>query len=762
MAELNKYSTVAVLEKSPDSLGHSISESEKALRLETKYDRQAEASLFIDRKFLSYALITGETNKPEQIFGPEAWADYLDGRLFTRQYGNQYLTPDFILDLHTQLTKRSNPNVSGKIRNIGIVGGSYDNLGQPVTYTKEQVEAIEANPVLAFQREPKDDEGGTTGFIIYPHSDSIGTKTKEAIAKDLNELCEWFNNEKQKETYDPFTVAGLLQHKLISLHPFLDGNGRLTRVLMNWSLENDGEAPSVIDNPGEDILTDEPTWISRITDGSNQYKALKKRQKSLDEADIDNINALFNLGQDKAFYEYIFRYFKQAPSLTTSGDLHTHQVYEEFLAGFKEEMNRFQEYMQITSKVQTADGEREVSQGGLITPEFMDFATSPNTQVLPMELRKQFFSDIEAYRGGMVGEEIDDQKLCQMFQSYVGVGTGYRALDRASRPATSAQQINVQVIRESMDYYNKMFASLYFAKKHPEMENPYANMPNLVRDLDTVVQDHVVGGQDIWNSPFVSTSLKYNVGIGWAKRFSALYAKNARHGVLFKTHLPKEGMVMTFGQNFKGLTATGIPFEYEALVTGGLQPASIVEIEVYDKGNLHQNPGLKAKRVIEDGKVNIVIEDRQGKFVVNRTYTYNPNTPAFVLSGEEETLTLSATPINQPDTYHPVLPSILGSFKKQYIPPFGSIEGYPHIFDYTIQSKENLSKFIKQEDYKIIPSFDEISDKLSKSYPFELNPIMSPPNSLISLLNSENNIKKKKLNDNYILSLNEFIIKPKK
>ena len=100
---------------------------------------------------------------------------------------------------------------------------------------------------------------------------------------------------------------------------------------MNWSLENDGEPPSIIANPGEDILTDEETWISKISEGSKQFKEIKKRQTALQEAGIDNINALFDLGQDKVFYEYIFRYLRQAPPLSTNGDNHSHQKYEDFL-----------------------------------------------------------------------------------------------------------------------------------------------------------------------------------------------------------------------------------------------------------------------------------------------------------------------------------------------------------------------------------------------------------------------------------------------
>lgn len=717
MSETGEKGAVVVVERPHESLEHSIEESEKALGILTEYDRQAEASLFIDKKFLSYALITGVSKNSERVFGDNAWADYLDGRLFARQYGKQALTPNFIRELHTKLTQRSDPKISGKIRDVGVIGASYDDGNNPATYTADQVKAIEQNPLLSFRREPPEGEDSTTGYIVYPHPKS-GVQTQEAVEKDLEELCDWFNAAKKQDTYSPHIVAGLLQHRLISLHPFLDSNGRLTRVLMNWSLENDDENPSVIDNPSDDILTDEETWISYIADGSKQYKEMKKRQAALEEAGIDNINALFDLGQDKAFYEYIFRYLKVAPPLPTNGDKHKHQVYEEFLASFKDEMGRFQEHMRATSKLTTADGEREISQGGLMTPEFMDFASSLHTQVLPMELRKQLFTDIEAYRGGIVDGDVDDDVLCQMFLGYTGVGTGYRALKRSHLSATSLQGVDRSVIRETMEYYNKLFASSYFAKKHSDINNPYDTSPTTVGDLNTTVKEHTEGGQPIWNSPFASTSLNYGESRGWANKFTADYAKNAQHGVLFKTKLPREGMIMTFGHKPEGLTATGFYQEYEALVAGGLQPASITGIEIYDRGSAHGNPGLRATKIESDGEVGLVVEDRRGEFVVNRNYVYNADSAVFLLTEETTTDIPSTVPIDRPAAFgtneNKELSQWIGDLTKAYDFPFEFNNSDTLFTKYIFSDELSKLKNYKDNGYKdILPLTNSFYDDLS-------------------------------------------------
>lgn len=737
--------SIPPLENSAESLNEQIKILESKLDIESDYDRQLEASLFIDKIFLNYSIITGVVERPERIFGDDAWADYLEGRIYARNYGKTDLTPDFICNLHASLTQRSNPKIAGRIRSVGVIGASYEDGSKPVRYTQEQIHAIEQNPLLSFRRDPPEDETSTTGFIVYPHLNS-GVETQAEIKKSLAELCDWFNTRKKQGTYNPHELAGLLQNKLISLHPFLDGNGRLSRVLMNWSLENDGQPPSFIDNPGEDILTDINTWISYIEKGSQQYKTIKDRKAALEQAGIHTTNALFNLGQDKAFYEYIFRYLKQAPPLPTNGDKHNHHVYEQFLADFREEMGKFQEYMRLTKTID----KREVSQGGLITPEFLEFASSTHTQELPEEVRNLFFTDVEAYRGAMIDEQIDEEKLCQMFLNYTGVGTGYRALSGLSLQPTSGKRVDQKAIKESMDYYNRMFASSYFVSKHSNIQNPYARDTTPVRDLNTTVKEHTLGGTSIWNSPFASTSLNYQESKSWANRFSAVYAKNARHGVLFKTHLPREGMVMTYGQKPEGLTASGFHHEYEALIAGGLQPASIFEIEVYNKDN-SGNPSLKATRVESEGTITINIEDRRDEFVVRKRYTYNPNITRFEKVSSETTDILSTQPIEKPPVFDPDGVTIHNiSFKNIFIKEYNSpfyikkdkpIElyslSYPKfkkdygdkntissllkhlIFKEEIENK--LENPLKLDDYIKILLIKDLNKKPEYSYPKNIN-----------------------------------------
>ncbi len=67
------------------------------------------------------------------------------------------------------------------------------------------------------------------GITIYrppPYQESPGL---------TRELLTWINSPKVKELH-PIIVSGIAHHRLVSIHPFMDGNGRISRALAIWLL----------------------------------------------------------------------------------------------------------------------------------------------------------------------------------------------------------------------------------------------------------------------------------------------------------------------------------------------------------------------------------------------------------------------------------------------------------------------------------------------------------------------------------------------
>jgi len=61
----------------------------------------------------------------------------------------------------------------------------------------------------------------------------------------LHEFFNWYRSNKR--TMHPVRLAALAHLKLVTIHPFGDGNGRVSRLLMNYILQNHGYPMLIID-----------------------------------------------------------------------------------------------------------------------------------------------------------------------------------------------------------------------------------------------------------------------------------------------------------------------------------------------------------------------------------------------------------------------------------------------------------------------------------------------------------------------------------
>jgi len=67
--------------------------------------------------------------------------------------------------------------------------------------------------------------------------------------KEMDNFFKWYKTENRR--LHPLELASLIHLKLISIQPFIDGNSRLSRLLMNWILWK--KSYPLIDIPIEDI-----------------------------------------------------------------------------------------------------------------------------------------------------------------------------------------------------------------------------------------------------------------------------------------------------------------------------------------------------------------------------------------------------------------------------------------------------------------------------------------------------------------------------
>lgn len=62
----------------------------------------------------------------------------------------------------------------------------------------------------------------------------------------MGELIAWFREEEEKKELHPVVLAALLHYRFVLIHPFDDGNGRISRLLMNYVLLRNDLPPVII------------------------------------------------------------------------------------------------------------------------------------------------------------------------------------------------------------------------------------------------------------------------------------------------------------------------------------------------------------------------------------------------------------------------------------------------------------------------------------------------------------------------------------
>jgi len=82
----------------------------------------------------------------------------------------------------------------------------------------------------------------------------------------LREFFDWFR--KNKDMLHPVHLAGLVHLKFVTIHPFGDGNGRISRLLMNYVLNKNGY----------------PMLIIPYSQRMSYYTALERSQLKKDES----------------------------------------------------------------------------------------------------------------------------------------------------------------------------------------------------------------------------------------------------------------------------------------------------------------------------------------------------------------------------------------------------------------------------------------------------------------------------------------------
>ncbi len=110
---------------------------------------------------------------------------------------------------------------------------AYDFLHQLATHkTLEEKDILELHR-LFYQQIDNDAAGKYRSIAVFINGSKYPSPPQK-VANDMKKFVAWFN--KQESKLHPVEFAALTHKKIVFIHPFIDGNGRLARLLMNLAL----------------------------------------------------------------------------------------------------------------------------------------------------------------------------------------------------------------------------------------------------------------------------------------------------------------------------------------------------------------------------------------------------------------------------------------------------------------------------------------------------------------------------------------------
>ncbi|KAL3098256.1 hypothetical protein niasHS_002092 [Heterodera schachtii] len=88
----------------------------------------------------------------------------------------------------------------------------------------------------------------------------------EEVPGAMQQFVTWFNHELASATSSAAEFAARAQHTLVFIHPFFDGNGRTSRLLMNLIMLRRGYHPVILPEKKRDEYY---TWLEEASDNNN-------------------------------------------------------------------------------------------------------------------------------------------------------------------------------------------------------------------------------------------------------------------------------------------------------------------------------------------------------------------------------------------------------------------------------------------------------------------------------------------------------------
>ena len=432
-------------------------------------------------------------------------------------------------------------------------------------YAKKNESALRKNPYLRFE----DSFTGGRKKVFYPKPADVKPLLEEALQDFKNRLTHAKTLEERVRIYTDFSK------KLVSIHPFPDGNGRTTRFTLNFLLAQEGLPIPILEDTIDLSLSDERFFEKVIT-------GIKTSDRFLDDIKwrkaegLDIKKTPYNLvsklpdqiwfsskglkGGKASFpvdaYDYA-QYVRNHTSQLGSPLNSESKLLREYVSSMKQWSLHF---------VKTGK-ENDLYHVMRVPDEATELLkiNKPKSKEGLKRFYKEFYEEDEVHRGLSVQSSYSDQQLIDHFKKLSNI---HLSMSAARQSGASEEKIVSKVIENSRDY-NSM------------IEKP--------SDFFSHARDHMNAEGSYGNSVFLSTSKNKAV----AKRFSEGFLtgensiKNMKGQLILSALEPKYGAVdfnrlNEISQKLGNSFMSKYPRQQEVAVVGALNPESVTRLEFKD------------------------------------------------------------------------------------------------------------------------------------------------------------------------------------
>lgn len=157
-------------------------------------------------------------------------------------------------------------------------------------------------------------DGNTSSYIVHAgqyktRPNSVKTVTGEIFeyaspeetSALMTDLLQWYNQAEKEGTMTPIELASLFHYRYIRIHPFEDGNGRISRLMVNYILHRHGY----------------PMIVVKSADKNNYLTALNRCDVAIGPIPSDGAHA--DLSQIAPFVEYMSKCLERALVISIKG-----------------------------------------------------------------------------------------------------------------------------------------------------------------------------------------------------------------------------------------------------------------------------------------------------------------------------------------------------------------------------------------------------------------------------------------------------------